>query len=65
MNITYSHDVDILRIRFTAAPIEESDEEKPGIIWDYDKDGNIVGMESVRASERIEQPQSFEYHVSL
>jgi Protein of unknown function (DUF2283) len=39
MSIIYTPDVDILRIRFTAALIEESDEEKPGIIWDYDKSG--------------------------
>jgi len=34
--------VDALRILFSDAAIEESDEEKPGIILDFDKIGNIV-----------------------
>ncbi len=65
MKIIYSPDVDILRIRFNAAPIEESDEEKPGLILDYDKDGNIVGMEILRVSQHIEQPQAVEYSVAI
>lgn len=28
------------------AVIEESDEGKPGVILDYDMNGNVVGMES-------------------
>jgi uncharacterized protein YuzE len=65
MKIVYDRDVDILRIRFTAASIEESDEEKPGLILDYDAAGNIVGMEILRASKRIEHPQTVEYSVAL
>jgi uncharacterized protein YuzE len=34
MKITYDPKVDILRIIFSNAPIEESDEDKPGIIID-------------------------------
>ncbi|MFM2064963.1 MAG: hypothetical protein RLZZ507_4634, partial [Cyanobacteriota bacterium] len=36
MKITYDAEVDVLRIIFSNVPIEESDEEKPGIILDYD-----------------------------
>ena len=39
MKITYDPEVDVLRIIFSNAPIEESDEEKPGIILDFDKTG--------------------------
>lgn len=49
MKITYDTEVDVMRIIFNDAPIEESDEEKPGIILDFDKDGNIVGMEILDA----------------
>ena len=45
MKIMYDPGVDVLRILFSNAPVEESDEEKPGMILDYDKDGNIVGLE--------------------
>jgi uncharacterized protein YuzE len=45
-------------------PVEESDEDKPGVIIDYDKDGNIAGLEILDASHRIENPRSLEYAVS-
>ena len=64
MKITYDPEVDILRILFSNTPIEESDEDKPGVILDYDKDGNIVGLEILDASKRMENPRSIEYAVA-
>ena len=64
MKVTYDPKVDILRILFSNVPIEESDEGKPGVIIDYDKNGNIVGLEILDASKRIENPLSFEYAVA-
>jgi uncharacterized protein YuzE len=64
MKITYDSEVDVLRILFSNTPIEESDEDKPGVILDYDKDGNIVGLEILDASKRIENPRSIEYAVA-
>lgn len=64
MKITYDADVDVLRIIFSNTPIEESDEDKPGVILDYDKDGNIVGLEILDASKRMENPRSVEYAVA-
>ena len=63
MKVTYDPDVDVLRILFSHAPINESDEEKPGVILDYDKDGNIVGLEILNASKRMDNPRSVEYAV--
>ena len=64
MKVTYDPEVDVLRIIFSNAPVEESDEDKPGVILDYDKDGNIVGLEVLDASKRIENPRSVEYAVT-
>ena len=64
MKITYDPDVDVLRILFHDAPVEESDEDKPGVILDYDKDGNMVGMEVLNASQRVENPRGVEYVVT-
>jgi uncharacterized protein YuzE len=61
MKVTYDPEVDVLRILFRDAPVDESDEGKPGIILDYDKDGNIVGLEVLNASKRVENPRSVEY----
>jgi uncharacterized protein YuzE len=64
MKITYDPEVDVLRIVFKSAPIEESDEGKPGIVLDYDRDGNLVGMEILNASSRVENPRAVEYAVA-
>ena len=64
MKITYDPEVDVLRILFSNTPIEESDEDKPGVILDYDKDGNIVGLEILDASKRMENPRAVEYAVA-
>jgi uncharacterized protein YuzE len=56
--------VDVLRILLSNAPIEESDEDKPGVILDYDKDGNIVGLEILEDSKRVSNPRSVEYAVA-
>jgi len=61
MKVIYDPKVDVLRIRFSVAPIEESDEDKPGMILDYDKDGNVVGMEILDASKRVENPGVVEF----
>jgi uncharacterized protein YuzE len=64
VKVTYDAEVDVLRILLSNAPIEESDEHKPGAILDYDKDGNIVGLEILDASKRVSNPRSVEYAVA-
>jgi len=64
MKVTYDPEVDVLRILFRDVPIEESDEDKPGVILDYDRDGNIVGMEVLNASQRVENPRGVDYAVT-
>ncbi len=64
MKVTYDPQVDIVRILFNDAAIEESDEEKPGMILDYDQHGNIVGMEILDASQRVKDPRHVEYAVT-
>jgi uncharacterized protein YuzE len=63
VKVTYDPEVDVLRILLSDAPIEESDEDKPGVILDYDKDGNVVGLEILQASKRVANPRSVEYAV--
>ncbi len=65
MKILYDPEVDVLRILLSNAPVAESDEAKPGMIFDYDKDGNVVGMEILNASKRIEKPYAVEYAVTI
>ena len=64
MKVTYDPEVDVLRILFRDVAVEESDEDKPGVILDYDKDGNVVGMEVLNASQRVENPRGVDYAVT-
>jgi uncharacterized protein YuzE len=64
MKVKYDKEVDILYIHFSEEKIFESDEDKPGIILDYDERGNIVGIEVINASLKIPQPMKFEYEVA-
>ena len=64
MKVTCDPEVDVLRILFRDVPVEESDEDKPGVILDYDKDGNMVGLEVLNASQRVKNPRGVDYAVS-
>ncbi|NMG60056.1 DUF2283 domain-containing protein, partial [Geitlerinema sp. P-1104] len=61
MKIKYDSDVDIIRITLKDAEIEDSDEEIPGIILDFDSSQNVIGIEILQASQRIDNPQAIEY----
>jgi uncharacterized protein YuzE len=64
VKIIYDPEVDVLRILFNDRPIEESDEAKPGVIMDYDIDGNLGGLEVLDVSTRVENPRALEYAVT-
>ena len=60
MKIKYDPEVDMIRITLKDVEIEET----PGIILDFDSDRNIVGIEILQASKRIDNPQAIEYKIS-
>lgn len=53
MKAHYDPEVDALAIKWGDAPVDESDEVADGVILDYDKDGNVVGVEVLEASKKI------------
>lgn len=61
MKVTYDAQTDTLRLIFREAPITESDEEKPGVILDFDDDGNVVSIEILDASQRVENPAQVDF----
>ena len=64
MKVTYDPETDTLRVIFSSTAIEESDEDKPGIILDYDKSGAIAGIEILDASKKMENPSKVEYEAA-
>ena len=64
MKVVYDQAADVLTIILTETPVAESDEDKPGVILDYDDKGNLVSLEIMDASRRVSVPSKIEYQVS-
>ncbi len=64
MKVTYDSEVDVLRVLFSDARIQETDEDKPGVILDYDAAGNVVGLEILNASQRVDNPRAMDFAVT-
>ena len=64
MKVIYDRETDTLTIIFAETPVAESDEDKPGVILDYDDQGNLVSFEILDASRRVSIPSKIEYQVS-
>ncbi len=54
MRIHFSKEADALYIRLRETPIKESDEITEDIIFDYDTEGNVVGIEILDAAEKTD-----------
>lgn len=61
MNIVYDSDKDIVQIALKDTEVVETAQIAPGLILDYDDDGQVVGMEIRQASKRIDHPQTINY----
>lgn len=44
--------------------VHESDEDKPGVILDYDKDGNLVSLEVLDASKRVTDTRKVDFQLA-
>ncbi len=64
MKVVYDRETDTLTITLNETPVAESDEEKPGVILDYDAQGNLVSLEILDASKRVTAPSAIEYQVA-
>ena len=62
MKISYDPRTDTLSVILKeGAPVTESDEEKPGVILDYDQVGNLVSLEILDASKRVTDTRKVEF----
>jgi len=65
MKAMYDPETDILTVIFKEeSPITESDEEKPGIILDYDDKGDLVSLEILDASSRVTETKTIEFRMT-
>lgn len=65
MKISYDPKTDALSLVLKEdATVAESDEDKPGIILDYDQYGNLVSLEILDASRRVTDAAKIEFRVA-
>ena len=65
MKVSYDPKTDTLSLVFKDnTAVADSDEEKPGIILDYDKEGNLVSLEILDASKRVTETRKVDFQVA-
>ena len=65
MKIQYDEHTDTLTVVFRdGAKVAESDEEKPGVILDYDEAGQLVSLEILDASKRGTEAKKIEFSLA-
>jgi len=65
MKATYDARTDTLSIILKPdTEVAESDEDKPGVILDYDEQGNLVSLEILDASKRVGETRRFEFEMT-
>jgi len=65
VKVTYDSKTDTLTVVLKEhAKVAESDEDKPGVILDYDDRGNLVSLEVLDASKRVTEATKVEFQTT-
>ena len=65
VSFEYDEETDVISIRIGAALVADTDEDAQGTIIDYDRDGNVVRIEILKASERMVSPDTIQISRSI
>ena len=55
--IEYDPKADAMYIRLIAGTVVESDEVRPGVVFDFDVAGRVLGIEMLDVSQRTDNPR--------
>jgi YD repeat-containing protein len=65
MKVTYDQRTDTLSVILKeGATVAESDEDKEGVILDYDEAGDLVSLEILDASRRVSETRKIEFQTT-
>lgn len=65
MKVFYDTKTDTLTVLFQEnVSVAESDEDKPGVVLDYDELGNLVSLEILDASKRVTETRRVDYQMT-
>ena len=57
MKIEYDQQADAMYIRLRTGAVDSSDEVRPGVVFDFDAQGRVLGIEMLDVSERTDNPR--------
>jgi uncharacterized protein YuzE len=57
MKIEYDQKADAMYIRLLAGTVAESEEVRPGVVFDFDAAGRVLGIEMLDVSQRTDNPR--------
>ena len=57
MKIEYDQQADAIYIRLRAGTVAESEEVRPGVVFDFDAEGRVLGIEMLDVSESTDNPR--------
>jgi len=65
MKVTYDPRTDTLTVILKDdVLVAESDEDKPGVILNYDEQGNLMSLEILDASNRVTEARKIEFQTT-
>ena len=65
MKVTYDPRTDSLTVILKeGVAVAESNEDKPGVILDYDEHGDLLSFEILDASRRVTETRKIEYQTT-
>jgi len=65
MKVNYDLQTDILTVILKDnVAVAESDEDKPGVILDYDAKGELVSLEILDASRRVSEARKVDFQMA-
>lgn len=65
MRVSYDPRTDTLSVILKEnVSVAESDENKPGVVLDYDGQGDLVSLEILDASQRVTEARKIEFEIA-
>ena len=64
MKARYDTKSDTLTLELKNGVVAESDERQPGVILDFDAEGNLLGIEVLDASQRVHEARTMQFQVA-
>lgn len=63
MKIEYDPKADAMYIRLADGQVADSDEVRPGVVFDFDADGKVLGIEMLDLSQRTSNPREMSFEM--